>query len=224
MNKEELLSDFGKRLKKARTDKGMTQQELAESINTSKSMISGYENGKNDPARSVLINLSKQLEVSINYLMGWNEETKDTVTLVGKADIMKTYKYIPSSVAAGSPENIDGQNFQQISIPSSFLGKYANHSNLIIMKVNGDSMNKIIPDGSLIGILPYETSYDIQDGDIVVFNDESYNYSVKRYYKVDSKIIFKPESTSPVFTDIVYDLTEENVEIIGKVVMYNVIL
>lgn len=70
MNKKYLLEDFGKRLKKARVDNGMTQQELADLINTSKSMISGYENGKNDPARSVLINLSKQLNLPISYLMG----------------------------------------------------------------------------------------------------------------------------------------------------------
>lgn len=219
-----MKESFPKRFRQVIEQQDITQTELSKKTGITQSSISDWLNGKYSPKQDKIDILSRALNVSPAYLMGWNEEIKDTVTLVGKADIMKTYKYIPSSVAAGRPENIDGQNFQQISIPSSFLGKYANHSNLIIMKVNGDSMNKIIPDGSLIGILPYETSYDIQDGDIVVFNDESYNYSVKRYYKIDSKIIFKPESTSPIFTDIVYDLAEENVEIIGKVVMYNVIL
>ena len=219
-----MKESFPKRFKKVIEQQNITQTELSKKTGITQSSISDWLNGKYSPKQDKIDILSRALNVSPAYLMGWNEEAEDKVTIIGKADIMKTFKYIPSSVAAGSPENIDGQNYQQISIPSSFLGKYANHSNLIIMKVNGDSMNKIIPDGSLIGILPYETSYDIQDGDIVVFNDESYNYSVKRYYKVDSKIIFKPESTSPIFTDIVYDLTEENVEIIGKVVMYNVIL
>lgn len=217
--------DFKDKVKLNREKLGYTLEELAKLVGVSAPTIQRYESGEiKNVRRDKISNLAKALEVSPAYLMGWNEEAEDKVTIIGKADIMKTYKYIPSSVAAGRPDNIDGQNFQQISIPSSFLGKYANHSNLIIMKVNGDSMNKIIPDGSLIGILPYETSYDIQDGDIVVFNDSSYDYSVKRYYKVDNKIIFKPESTSPIFTDIVYDLAEENVEIIGKVVMYNVIL
>lgn len=219
-----MKESFPKRFRKVIEQQNITQTELSRLTGITQSSISDWLNGKYSPKQDKIDILSRALNVSPAYLMGWNEEAEDKVTIIGKADIMKTFKYIPSSVAAGSPENIDGQNYQQISIPSSFLGKYANHSNLIIMKVNGDSMNKIIPDGSLIGILPYETSYDIQDGDIVVFNDESYNYSVKRYYKVDSRIIFKPESTSPIFTDIVYDLAEENVEIIGKVVMYNVIL
>ena len=219
-----MKESFPKRFRKVIEQQNITQTELSRLTGITQSSISDWLNGKYSPKQDKIDILSRALNVSPAYLMGWNEEAEDKVTIIGKADIMKTFKYIPSSVAAGSPENIDGQNYQQISIPSSFLGKYANHSNLIIMKVNGDSMNKIIPDGSLIGILPYETSYDIEDGDIVVFNDESYNYSVKRYYKVDSKIIFKPESTSPIFTDIIYDLSEENVEIIGKVVMYNVIL
>lgn len=219
-----MKESFPKRFRQVIEQQDITQTELSKKTGITQSSISDWLNGKYSPKQDKIDILSRALNVSPAYLMGWDEEPKDKVTIIGKADIMKTYKYIPSSVAAGRPDNIDGQNYQQISIPSSFLGKYANHSNLIIMKVNGDSMNKIIPDGSLIGILPYETSYDIQDGDIVVFNDSSYDYSVKRYYKVDNKIIFKPESTSPIFTDIVYDLTEENVEIIGKVVMYNVIL
>lgn len=220
------MKSLGQKLKEIRLQNNLSMDELTERLNrkyelsVSKSMVSRWENNKSEPLNTYLSAYAKEFNQDMNYLLGLDEK----VEFLGRADIMHSYKYIPSSVAAGSPENIDGQNFQQISIPSSFLGKYANHSNLIIMKVNGDSMNKIIPDGSLIGILPYETSYDIQDGDIVVFNDESYNYSVKRYYKVDSKIIFKPESTSPIFTDIIYDLAEENVEIIGKVVMYNVIL
>lgn len=77
MNKDDLLIDFGQRLREARIKKGMTQQELADLIGTSKSVISGYENGKNDPARSVLLKLSKNLDVSLNYLMGWEEDTME---------------------------------------------------------------------------------------------------------------------------------------------------
>ena len=86
-------------------------------------------------------------------------------------------------------------------------------------------MNKIIPDGSLVGILEFKSIYDIQDGDIVAFNHD-YCYSVKRYFydQEHNRIIFRPESTNPRHTDIIYNLDEEEVQIIGKVVMYNVML
>lgn len=86
-------------------------------------------------------------------------------------------------------------------------------------------MNKIIPDGSLIGIFEFNSNLDIKNGDIVVFNN-NYNYSVKRYYKDENKnrIIFKPESENPIYTDIIYDIDYENVNIICKLILYNVTL
>ncbi len=211
-------------IRQKRVEHGWTMKELADKIGVSEATISRWESGEIENMKHKgIVALSSALGVTPNAIMGWEDE-EDSVTFVGVADVMKSYKFIPSSVSAGSPENIEGQNYQQISIPSSILGKYADCKDVFIMRVNGDSMNCIIPDGSLVGILPYKTSYDIKDGDIVVFNDESYNYSVKRYYKVDNTIIFKPESTLPTFMDISYDLEEESVEIIGKVIMYNVVL
>ena len=62
MDKKKILNKFGSRVREARLNKGWSQQELAEQIGTSKSMISGYETGKNDPAqttRGVLAGLQK---------------------------------------------------------------------------------------------------------------------------------------------------------------------
>lgn len=207
-------------IKNRRIELNMSQRELAKLTGINNSTLSRYENFEREFPINDLSKFAKALNLDVNYLLG----ITDKVTLIGKVDIMNTYKYIPSPVAAGRPENIDGQNFQEISIPSKLLGKYAGNSNIIIMKVYGDSMNKIIPNDSLVAILPFQSSLDIKDGDIVVFNDSSYDYSVKRYYKVDNKIIFKPESTSPVFTDIIYDLESETVDIIGKVIMYTVVI
>lgn len=74
MKKEDILKQFGQRLKEIRLSRGMSQQDLANKISTSKSVISGYESGRNDPAQSVVIKLADALDVSINYLMGQNNE------------------------------------------------------------------------------------------------------------------------------------------------------
>ncbi|MEJ8751629.1 XRE family transcriptional regulator [Lagierella sp. ICN-221743] len=220
------MKSLGEKLREVRLNHNLSMDELTERLNKkynlsiSKSMVSRWENDKAEPLNTYLAAYAKEFNQDMNYLLGLDEK----VEFLGKADIMHSYKYIPTPVAAGKPENIDGQNYQEISIPSKLLGKYAGNSDIIIMKVYGDSMNKIIPNDSLVAILPYQSSLDIKDGDIVVFNDSSHDYSVKRYYKVDNKIIFKPESTSPAFTDIVYDLESETVDIIGKVIMYTVVI
>lgn len=61
---------IGKRLRKFRKDYKLTQEELAESINTSHSTISGYETGKNLILTAFAYNIAKKYNVSLDYLCG----------------------------------------------------------------------------------------------------------------------------------------------------------
>lgn len=74
--------NFGNLLKKQRRDIGLTQEELAKKINTSRSNIANYENNKNLPSLDALESLAKFLNCSVDYLMGksffknYNDYTK----------------------------------------------------------------------------------------------------------------------------------------------------
>ena len=61
---------FFERLKELRIEKGMGQVELAQAINVSKGIISLWENGLREPKLSNLITLANFFEVSIDYLVG----------------------------------------------------------------------------------------------------------------------------------------------------------
>ena len=64
----------GERIKEARKKKGLSQQELAEKLGyRDKSAISKIECGRDIP-KNILTALSKVLDVSPMYLMGWDEE------------------------------------------------------------------------------------------------------------------------------------------------------
>lgn len=218
------MNYFQTNLKFLREKKGLEQSELASLLNRkSPSSISEWENGKYTPKVGTISDIAKIFNVDIDDLMTKNLQEPE-VEIIGRVETMNPYKYVNDPVSAGNPENINGQDkYGTIYIPNDFMGKYANNPNIITMKVNGNSMNKIIPDGSLIGILTNISTFDLNNGDIVVFNDQ-YKYSVKRFYKIEDKIIFRPDSTEDVFFDKTFDLTETGVEIIGKVVMYSVIL
>ncbi|WP_100065146.1 LexA family protein [Miniphocaeibacter massiliensis] len=214
---------FPKNLKYLREKNGFEQLELAKMVGKkSASAISEWEKGIRMPRFGTLSDFAKIFNIDIDDLVS-KDLTKPEVEILGKLSTMNPYKYIDDPVSAGSPERIEGQGYTQIYIPDNLMGKYANSPNVTIMRVNGDSMNKIIPNKSVIGILTNISACDLTNGDIVVFND-NYNYSVKRFYKSDNRIIFRPESTDEVFTDIVFDTEYENVEIIGKVIMYSVLL
>lgn len=72
----EYLKIFSQRLKSLRIEKNLTQQELAEMIDTVKSTISQYESCKREPVLSILLRLSKALDVDISYLIGESNERK----------------------------------------------------------------------------------------------------------------------------------------------------
>lgn len=67
-----------KNLKKFRKEKGLTQQEIAEQLNISQATYWGYEIEKYEPSIDILIKLSQLLKVSIDNLVGnQNEFTID---------------------------------------------------------------------------------------------------------------------------------------------------
>lgn len=66
------MCDVGIRIKEARMRKNMTQKELAKRINRSETAVSSYESNVQFPPLDVLISIAKVLEISLDYLVGFN--------------------------------------------------------------------------------------------------------------------------------------------------------
>lgn len=72
--------DMSDRIKERRKAMGYTQEELGEKLGLQKSAIAKYENGRvENIKRSVIAKMSKVLECSPSYLMGW-EDAPSTVS------------------------------------------------------------------------------------------------------------------------------------------------
>lgn len=87
--------DFGERLKKLRTSKRLTQEELGKIVHVSKVSISGYERGERSPDRETLTDLADYFEVSTDYLLARTDnkqplEQKKTVTVESALDSIMT--------------------------------------------------------------------------------------------------------------------------------------
>ena len=73
--KEEKMNTFikeetlGQRIRAQRIRMGMTQEELAEEMNTTKSMISYYENDHGDMKQSMIAEFAKILGTTVEYLV-----------------------------------------------------------------------------------------------------------------------------------------------------------
>ena len=57
-------------LQELRLDAGLTQEDLADKFNISRSVLSKYETGENEPSYEFLIQCCKFFNVSADYLLG----------------------------------------------------------------------------------------------------------------------------------------------------------
>lgn len=64
---------FANRLKIERESKGWTQEQFAELLGVSNGTVSGYERNYREPDFDTLIKIARQLEVSIDYLLGYSD-------------------------------------------------------------------------------------------------------------------------------------------------------
>jgi transcriptional regulator with XRE-family HTH domain len=69
---------FGRRLRAARNERGLEQQQLAERAGLPPSSISHFEKGARKPSFDNLRNLAKSLDVTTEYLLG-RVDTMDRV-------------------------------------------------------------------------------------------------------------------------------------------------
>lgn len=215
---EELI---GKRLKEARLDKGYTLKELGKIVDLNDATLSRYERGNVARIKlPVLESLASALNVDVLWLTGVSENRN----IDKKTNFQNTssYDFIPYSVAAGSMLEIpQGDCFDKIEIPDAFLGKHAGKKSILVTTVNGESMNKEIPNGSYIFVdRCFDDPETIKTGNIVLAKN-CYGYTVKKLIKdnINNRILLKPNSTDESFADMVVSADNfEDFKIIGKLI------
>lgn len=78
------MVNFGEKIKSLRTQRNLTQKQLADLSGVAVSAISSYEAGNRYPSYDVLISLARIFHVSIDYLLGL--ENLKTVDVSGLED------------------------------------------------------------------------------------------------------------------------------------------
>ncbi len=65
-----MIKDLPEKLKTLRIKYGYSQKQVADKVNVSPSIISGYETGERTPSTDVLLSLSNIYNCSVDYLLG----------------------------------------------------------------------------------------------------------------------------------------------------------
>ena len=198
------------KLKELRKKRGMTLEELAEKIGTSKQTIHRYENGiiANIP-HSKIKELAIALGTTPTELMDWEEPgiyAYDNVM-----PIMKKRLPILGSIACGEPIYAEEEHEGYVSVGADTDADFC-----LIAK--GDSMTGArIYDGDIVFI---RAQSEVENGEIaaVVINDEA---TLKRvyFYPSEEKLVLSAENAR--YAPFVYVGQElASIKILGKAVAF----
>ncbi|MGG2943015.1 helix-turn-helix transcriptional regulator [Bacillus safensis] len=85
---------LSKRIKSVRKDKGLTQEELAKRLKTTKGTISNYENGHSTPSNVMLKDLADVLNTTTDYLLGRTENifSEQVESVFNDPDLQTAFK------------------------------------------------------------------------------------------------------------------------------------
>ena len=190
--------------------KNLKQSDIIERVTAmgeyiSKSALSQYVNGQSTPDQRKLTILSKALDVSEVWLMGYGDtELKNIKNIVFFKPSTKKIPII-GTIAAGEPilavENIEEYIDLDVKISADFA-----------LRVKGDSMvGANIFDGDIVFI---RKQSDVDDGEIaaVIIDDSA---TLKRVFKFENKVVLRAEN--PKYKPILLN-GDKSVYIVGKAV------
>lgn len=190
------------RIKSAREDLKLTKRELAKRIGVHESSINKYEKGLVDIPLSKISELSRVLNVTEAYLMGWEDEQK----LQGlKIPVLGT-------VAAGIPISAIEDILDYEEVPQS----WENQGEFFALKIKGDSMEPRMESGDVVIV---KQQPDANSGDTVIVLVNGDDATCKKLQKTDNGIMLV--STNPKYPPMFYsteDIQTKPVVILGKVV------
>lgn len=159
---------FSETLKELRKREELTQEELANKLEISKSAISMYENGNRTPDFETLEMFADFFNVNLSYLIGENEKllspkiSTDTVTFP-----------VIGSIAAGYDElAVEDWSGETVEIPISYLNG-RQKDEFFVLSVHGDSMYPLYMDGDKVLVLKQSTLDRSGDIGAILYDGES---------------------------------------------------
>lgn len=96
------MSNFAETLKRIRVSKGMTQEEFADFLGTSKQNISRYEKGEVSPKISTASDMANKLGITLAQLNGDDSSEKKYAPLENvnaeREELIRLFSLLPSDV------------------------------------------------------------------------------------------------------------------------------
>lgn len=209
------MKSIQEKIKARRLKLGLSLEDVAKELGVNKTTVMRYESKSIEKMPiDVIPPLAKILKCSPEYLMGWEEENLTEVKI--EFDDYFPLHYSTNLSAGTLDELLDSEPDAVVYVPITFQMK---RNRLHAFKVNGTSMNNVIPDGSIVVTESVTALDSLKDGTIVVawINGTA---TVKRLYAGDHQITLMPDSTDKSHQPILIDTDINTVGVIGRVIWH----
>lgn len=220
-----MTTAFNRNIRALRDREGMTQQQFADALDVDRLTAGRWETREIHKPRSkeVLERIKNRFNVSDQDLFGYDDGLYSKIYKVPAIEAPSgpedSYARVVGNVAAGDPrealEFTGEMRYCNPHIKERYPEGY-------FLKVSGDSMNLVLPEGSYAYIASAE-HYGWNSGDIVAVKVNGDDATVKRITVTNDLVILEPMSSNPAWNRIIID--EKNPDapyfrVLGKVVGY----
>lgn len=242
--KADNMDSIGARIKAKRQERKLSQRELAVKAGwgENQTRISSYESDRTEPSYSDIVKISRVLGVSASWLAfgdaeGAPSESNSTAsdakfietefepwdsdTPLEKDEVALPF-FTEVEAAAGNGSAVHNENVgPRLRFALSTLKKAGvDPKAAVCIKVSGNSMEPVIPDGAVIGVDTSNTS--IKDGDL---------YAIKHGDMLRVKVVYRLPTGYRLksFNDIEWPLEQiegsaaSDIKIVGRVFWYSVL-
>lgn len=196
-------------------DKEGSRVKFADKLGVSKQTVNNWVNGANAPDIEMIAEIARIFRVPLSAILN-GEVTHDENTIdASKNSFVDVPLY--GSIAAGVPiEMIAVDDYHPIPAPM-----HDRYPDAFLLRVSGESMNRILPNGCYALVDPREEV--VKDNDPYAVCVNGFDATIKRVNKLANGFQLVPDSTDPTYPVQTFNYNEpgtETITVIGKVVWY----
>lgn len=211
---------IGDNINAIRIHYGLSQEELAEATGVSQTTVSAWECGQSTPRKANALKIMAAIPgITFDDIMSEDRGYARRATVNGDGSAsgsswVETPLY--GSIAAGTP-------IEMMPVEETFvipLPLQERYPNAFLLRVRGESMNRVIPNGSYALVDP---TSEVVNGKAYAVAVNGYDATIKRVHTLANGIELQPDSTDPTMRPMVFDYADpdaETVTVIGRVVWY----
>ena len=188
-------------IRRIRVQHDMTQEEFGKVAAVSAMAVSQWENGRAVPRMGAVQRIADYFNIS-----------KGT----GAMPVVPSSATVPlltlGRVHAGALTD-EEEVAHRVEVPASVC---AGHPRAFALEVEGDCMNRVIPEGSHVLVDPDRQP---ANGSIAVVETEDYRAVMRRWYKGSTKLMLSADSFED-YEDMIFGMDDGPVRVIGTVVWF----